>query len=70
MTSLNYDGKNVRDARLFLQMSSESIFHESMRQGINWVLLFFGDIVAVFLRGDTLVFLGMKKMESVLALQH
>ena len=47
---------------------ADSIFHESMRQGMTcFVLLLF----SVFLvRGNTSVFLRIKEMESVLSLQH
>ena len=53
----------------------DSIFNESMRQGITCsflhlfvVCLFLFLFVLFFLRGDTSVFLKMKEMESVLSL--
>ena len=54
----------------------DSIFNESMRQGINVLfvsLLFFFNFFFllfcfVFLRGETSVYLRMKEMESVLVL--
>ena len=76
VTSFSYDGKKARDLRLtcvcyLSNIMPDSIFHESMRQGIT--CFFFVVVVVVFcflffLRGDTSVFLRMKEMESVLLL--
>ena len=82
MTSFVYDDKKARDVGLtcschLSNIIPDSIFHESIRQGITcfFFCFFFPYLFAVclfvfvlFLRGDTYVFLRMKEMESVLSL--
>ena len=74
--SFNYDDKKARDVGLtcWCHLSNnmpDSIFHESMRQGITCVCVFFVFVLFFLLllflcRVILLVFLRMKEMESVL----
>ena len=66
VASFNYDGKKARDVghtcwRHLSNNIPDSIFHESMRQGITFFCVC-GVILFVFLR--------VEEMESVLSLQH
>ena len=79
--SSNYDDKKADDVGLTCSchlsyIMSDSIFHESMRQGItcsvSFCLFVFSYLFVVsffffffFLWGDTSVFLRMEEMESV-----
>ena len=81
MTSFIYDDKKARDVGLtcschLSNIIPDSIFHESIRQGITcFFFVFFPYLFTVclfvfvlFLQDDTYVFLRMKEMESVLSL--
>ena len=79
VTSFNYDDKKARDVGLtcWCHLSNnmpDSIFHESMRKGITCVCVLFVCVcacVCVCVCGVILlVFLRMRKMESVLSLKH
>ena len=76
VTEFNYDDKNARDVGLtcschLSNVMPDSIFHESMRQGItcsvSFCLFVFSYLFVVcflfFFRRNTSVFLRMKEME-------